>query len=29
MDKVDNFKSVKNEQNVNNNFNFPYILQVS
>ncbi|CAI2723099.1 unnamed protein product [Schistosoma spindalis] len=28
LDKVDNFKSVKNEQNVNNNFNFPYILQV-
>ncbi|CAH8481077.1 unnamed protein product [Schistosoma bovis] len=28
LDKVENFKSVKNEQNVNNNFNFPYILQV-
>ncbi|XP_018645904.1 hypothetical protein Smp_097640 [Schistosoma mansoni] len=28
LDQVDNFENVKDEQNVDNNFNFPYILQV-
>ncbi|CAH8491021.1 unnamed protein product [Schistosoma rodhaini] len=28
LDQVDSFKNVKDEQNVDNNFNFPYILQI-